>query len=479
MTDASTPFTAGDDPGHLSMGRGRAIPSIAGPTARWSTLPPMRRLGQAGTTMGRLLAAVLLFVPSLAAAQPAPLTLPQVGWANGIAGAGDRVWVAGSNQGLIELAPGQAPRRITGPRSATAIAASEHVVVVAEWDRTLHVVRDGQWTRGPTPPEGRFGDHVAALAISARGTIFALAESGGLHTWDGRGRRVRTVALSGENEARHLALAGERAYVTGDHRMLLEVQGRRARRPAFANAVMNALDRDYQELGALWVSPTTGHLWIGTSADRVLEVDLGTNRVTVYDTGLFGLAQQITGTVIDGDEVVVVAAQSDLATVSGGQVSPLAGDYVFLEGMYVQASTQILYVASRDGVRAISLRDRRPIEATPVEVTTASTESAPPSAGTGSAPPPSAEGGGVRFEDVRLEGQCGLFGTMALIAQAQERAGRCVAARQSVTVHLDVRGSRARTVEAEGPPAACVRRRLARLPVPGAPRCDVRFRMVH
>ena len=413
---------------------------------------------------------------------PGGFVLPEVRWANGIAGAGGQLFVAGGNEGLIALAPGQAPRRLTGPRAAIAVAAREGAVVVADRDRTLHLFRGEAWTRGPRAPEGRFGDDIEAVAFTAEGGVWALSRYGGAHFWDGRRPRLRTVALEGE--AKHLAVAGERVFVTGRDRMLVEIRDGRATRPGFADAAEQALARDYQTFGALWVSPASGHLWIGTNGRRVLEVDLEADRVRVHDLPVFGQIGAIAGASVDGAEWVVVGAQSELVLLRGGAVVALPGRFSFPEGLAVHAPSRHLFVANRDGVQAVDLEAGRVVDAPTVAARAASTTTAPTSGGgdegaAASAMASSAGGGGrggLRVENMNVSG-CGLIPAMAIAARAQEAAGRCVPAGGSVRISLQTRGGRARRVEVEvdGRPQQCARRRLRALRVPAAPRCDATF----
>jgi len=421
------------------------------------------------TTCARLAAIALVAMTTNATAQDS-FSVPTVRWARGIAGSGDRIWVAGGTEGLFALRRGEAPRIVEGPRSADALGVSPSGVVVVADRSSLHRLEGDRWSRGPTIPDGRFGDRVEAIHVADDGTVIAMARYGGLHIWSGRGRRVRTVSYGeGEHEASFLAVAGDRAFVTGPDRLLLEIRASRAQRPAWADAAFAALDADYQQLSAMWVAPD-GHPWVGTNARRVLEVDLESDSVRVHPVEAFGRVNVISGAA----GKVVVAAQSEIVVLQGDARHRVPGRYSFAEGLYVDEPTNTLYVSNRDGVAAIDLASMQPTASEPVAAIRAATVSEPSSGGDVAS---AMREQGLRIEN--MQAGCGMIPAMAIAARAQQAAGRCIRPGQSATVNLDIRNGRVTQIHTEGAAARCVQRRLRTLRVPAAQRCTATFTIAH
>ncbi|MCC7541476.1 MAG: hypothetical protein IT379_34985 [Deltaproteobacteria bacterium] len=420
--------------------------------------------------------------------------IPQVRWAKGIAADASRVWIAGGNEGLILLTRGAPPRRVVGPGSVVAIGLGRTgAVVVAGYDGRLHRIEGDRWTRGPEVQPAGSRDRVVGIAVADDGAAFVATETTGLVSWSSRGVSAVPYGVAGAR-AHALVLASDgTAYVTGRERLFLEIRGGRVQAPPFAAAAMQALEAEHEELGAMWISPSTGRLWIGTNGRRLLEVDRARGAVTVHSMPSFGMVRAIVGYGTGADETLVVAAQSEIAVRRDGRFAQLPGTYSFAEGLVVEPGTDTLWVANRDGVHRIALRERRVIPSSPVPVTAEMpTVSVPdPAAATGPGPapsatdppptapptdPPDARRSGPRLQVVRMSG-CGLLGALALTAQVQ-RAASCVRSGQSVEVDVEIRGGRAARLDVSGPraSASCVRARLRRLRVP-ADRCEATVRV--
>lgn len=424
--------------------------------------------------------------------------VPRVRWAKGIAASADRIWIAGGNEGLIVLSRGEPPRRVVGPEAAVAIGASRSgTIAVIGYDGRIHRVQGDRWTAGPNLSSGGML-RVAGLAIADDGAVHVATEEGGFASWTARG--VTTVPYGRQRARVHgfvLAPDGT-AYVTGRERLFLEITDGQARVPSFAAAAFQALAADYEELGAMWVSPSSGRLWIGTSGRRLLEVDRARGTVTVHTVPAFGMMRVIVGYGSGADETIIVAAQSEIVVRRRGTTSTVPGSFSFPEGMHVEPRSETLWIVNRDGVHRFSLRESRLLPATAVAVTAelptvsivapdapvtrqppadpaAPTTTESPRAPDPQRPPPPRDG--VRLHVVSLR-HCGVLGAVTVSAQVQP-AGTCLRPGQSVELDLGIAAGRATRIEVRGAPrsvVSCVRSRLRRMRVL-ADRCEASFRI--
>ena len=81
--------------------------------------------------MSRVTLCVLLLSATSGAAQDS-FPIPAIDWAKGIHGHGDMLWVAASNQGLLEIARGGAVTRVPNIRSAIAVGGREDTVYLKQ-----------------------------------------------------------------------------------------------------------------------------------------------------------------------------------------------------------------------------------------------------------------------------------------------------------------------------------------------------------
>lgn len=422
--------------------------------------------------MIRLLACIVLgagLVSSSAMAQDA-FPIPAIDWAKGIHGHGDTLWVAASNQGLLEIARGGAVTRVPNVRSAIAVGGYGDTVVTAGYDKQLWRRRNGRWERGPVVPEIRFGDGVQAIVVAPNGDVFIAARYA-LHVWSGN-RALQT--FNAERELQTVAFAKGRTFA-GGRDSLYEL-----RDGSLAEATFHAALRD--ELGgrapgatAMWVDEDE-HLWIALASRKLAEVDLDSNRVAFHTHPLFGSVRSFAS----AGGRLFIGAQSEMGVLEGTGFRQFGTRLSFPEGFYLDGAT--LYVTNRDGLTAIDVGAGSPIVRPVAQIAIASSTSMSSSTSAMSSSSMGSQASGIRIENLNASG-CGLIGAMAIGARAQEAATECVAQGQSVSVRMTLRNGRPTSVAvtSDVPRARrCAQRRLQRMRVPGAaPSCSVTLDIVH
>ncbi len=420
---------------------------------------------------------------------------PAFRWPKGVWGDGaDRLYIAGGNEGLVLVQRGDAPRAFGGPRAANAVSGvgtGDAATVVVIGYEQVGRYRGGHWTLVARPPEARFADHLQDVAVGPDGTAYIASQYGGLHIWDGGS--FRTAPYPERVEAGAVAVTPQgRVFVTGRDGVLLELAGQRMQDAPFRDAARHALTAN-GSFDALWVSPTTQHLWIGTNERALLEVDLATGNVQSHAVQLFGSIRAITGAPTQAGERIVVAAQSELGILEAGRFRRLAASIVFMEGMHVDVATDSLYAVNRDGVRRVPLATGQIAATTAAPVTAAatagggtgggasSTTTTTTTMGSGSGGATGRARGGLRIENVNATG-CDMLGLLALVAQIQQAAGACIPVGSAVDVRLALAGPRTTALSATpaGPQAACVQRTVGATRLLSVGRaCNVSFRIAH
>lgn len=409
-----------------------------------------------------------LLVASSAVAQDA-FPIPSIDWAKGIHGHGDMLWVAASNQGLLEIARGGAVARVADIRSAIAVGGHEDVVVTAGYDKQLWRRRNGRWERGPVVPEIRFGDGVQAIVVAPNGDAYIAARYA-LHRW--RGNRLQT--FNAERELQTVAFADGRAF-TGGRDSLYELREGSLQNATFHDALRDELGGRAPAATGLFVADD--HLWIAVASRKLAEVDLASNRVAFHTHPLFGSVRSFAS----AGGRLFIGAQSEIGVLEGTGFRQFGTRVSFPEGFHLDGST--LYVTNRDGLTAIDAGAGSPIVRPVAQITTSTTSSSMSSSmSSAMSSTMSAQASGVRIENLNASG-CGLIGAMAIGARAQEAAGRCVAAGQSVNVRMTLQNGRPTSVTVTSDVArarSCAQRRLRRMRVPGAaPSCEVTLTVAH
>ena len=407
------------------------------------------------------------FVASASAQDAFPI--PSIDWAKGIHGHGDVLWVAASNQGLLEIARGGSVTRIPNIRSAIAVGGHEDTVVTAGYDEQLWRRRNGRWERGPVVPEIRFGDGVQAIVVAENGDVYIAARYA-LHVWRGN-RALQT--FNAERELQTVAVAKGRVF-TGGRDSIYELRDDSLQNTTFHDALRDELGGRAPRATGLWVDQDE-HLWIGLANRKLAEVDLDSNRVSFHTHPLFGSVRSFAS----AGGRLVIGAQSEMGVLEGTGFRQFGTRLSFPEGFYLDGST--LYVTNRDGLTAIDVGAGSPIVRPVAQITTSSMAASMTSSMTSSMSS-MAQASGVRVENLNASG-CGLIGAMAIAARAQEAAGQCVATGQSVSVRMTLRNGRPTSVAVTSDVTrarACAQRRLRRMRVPGAaPSCEVTLDIAH
>ncbi len=398
--------------------------------------------------------------------------IPSIGWAKGIHGHGDTLWVAASNDGLLELTRGGSAQRVADIRSSIAVGGHEDTVVTGGYDRQLWRRQNGRWQRGPVVPEIRFGDRIQQIVVASNGNIY-IAGRYALHAWIGN-RALQSY--NAERELQSVTVAGGRVFV-GGRDSFYELREGSLQQATFHAALRDLVGGRAPAATALHVDEDD-HLWIALSNRTLVEIDLASDRVTRHAHPLFGAVRNIAS----NNGRVFIGAQTNLGVFEGTGFRQFPARVTFPEGFYLDGNT--LYVTNRDGLSAIDVGAGNPIVRPVAQVQTSSSMSSMNSMSSMTSMTTAANSSsmsGIRIENLNAS-NCGLIGAMAIAARAQEAAAECIPAGQSVDVQMTLRNGRPTQVTVTGPARAqrCAQRRLRRMRVPGAaPSCDVRLTVAH
>ncbi len=199
--------------------------------------------------------------------------------------------------------------------------------------------KGGSWETGQVPAIGE--EDLVGVAIASDGRIFAAGEKSALYI--GMGNTWTTHAYPDElTEVTSSVMAADGRLLLGAKTGIYTFDGEH-----FAPLVPP--ERFSGEVSDLWQAPS-GTVWAVTY-DHVVEIR--GSEVKKLDPPIFGRLRAITGTSTPDGDVVLIAAQSELAFLHKGKFLRADGRYSFPEELHLDAFNEVVYIAHRDGLTRV------------------------------------------------------------------------------------------------------------------------------